>query len=412
MKAKCLSLFGALAAFAAFGAVPEVKNVTWSQAADSQVTVNYDLIGDGRAIVTLDVLTNGVSIGLGNITHLCGDVSRVVASGTGKRLYWQPEYDWADHAFGDGEITCKVTAWALDNPPDYMAVDLVYTNMCWYYTAPEAVPGGVTNSQYLSRYLLMRRIHAGGKTFMMGTPVQETYHNGVGANYMTGDPYYCKKLDETRHPVTFTKDYYIGVFEWTVAQKGYVYGSLATPTDFSPESTVYQYFADRATKLREHTSIAFAVPTEAQWEYACRAGTDASLYSGKEVPTVSNSTGANAPTVNELGFTAAYTESMRGHSIYTRERGGQLKPNAWGLYDMFGNVSEWCSDWVDETPLSSNPVVDPTGLATGTLKAMRGGCSAFWFAEGRCGARVGYMATGSYGNFVGGRFVCPVTVTH
>ena len=212
--------------------------------------------------------------------------------------------------------------------------------------------------------------------------------------------------------MTFTKDYYIGVFEWTVAQKGYVYGSLATPTDFSPESTVYQYFADRATKLREHTSIAFAVPTEAQWEYACRAGTDASLYSGKEVPTVRNSTGANAPTVNELGFTAAYTESMRGHTIYKRERGGQLKPNAWGLYDMFGNVSEWCSDWVDETPLSSNPVVDPTGLATGTLKAMRGGCSAFWFAEGRCGARVGYMAAGNYAGYVGGRFVCPVTVTH
>jgi len=410
MKANCLCLSAALVASVSFGAVPEVRNVTWSQAANSQVTVDYDLVGDSRAIVTLDVLTNGVSIGLGNVTHLCGDVSRIVTPGTGKRLYWQPEYDWADHAFGAGEITCKVTAWALDNPPDYMAVDLVYTNISWYYTAPEAVPGGVTNLQYLSRYLLMRRIHAAGKTFMMGTPAGERYHNGVGGSYMTGS-YDCIALDETRHPVTLTKDYYIGVFEWTKAQKGYVYGSLGTPSDYTPEPCIYQYFADRATKLTEHTSIAFAVPTEAQWEFACRAGTDAQLYSGKDMPTSGIAKGNDAPTVNELGFTAAYTETMRGHSIYTRERGGKLKPNAWGLYDMLGNVSEWCSDWVDATALSSDPVTDPTGLATGTYKAMRGACSAFWFAEGRCGARVGYKATDAYANFVGGRFVCPITVT-
>ena len=394
MKLNTLGL--SLAVFPLFGNAlgdSQVANVLWEQdPATSQVTVTYDLGGADAAVVTLDVLTNGVSIGQANITRTVGDCNRLVGPGTGKTIYWRPDYDWENHVFGEGEITCCVVAWPKWNPPDYMAVDLVYTNNVRYFTCAESVPGGVTNALYKSRYLLMRRIHAAGETFIMGTPASEAFRTGTGAAQRT-------HLDETPHPVSFTRNFYIGVYEVTKAQNAQL-TATAPQTDLTPYNyTSWNTHNGRVTAFKDALGIDFAFPTEAQWEFACRAGTDTSVNDLSELD------GANVyakpSMMNEVAITAA--DNGGGKALVAV---GQFKPNAWGLYDMHGNADECCSDWVDTAKLSSAAVVDPTGLPSGSLKAVRGGVSYFWPTQARSGARYA-IAPGENGAGLGFRMICP-----
>ena len=103
----------------------------------------------------------------------------------------------------------------------------------------------------------------------------------------------------------------------------------------------------------------FTLPTEAQWEYACRAGTTTALNSGKNL-----SNEEKCPEMDEVGWYDGNSDEMT-HPV------GQKKPNAWGLYDMHGNVWEWCLDWKGDYPETT--VVDPTGPDTGMSRVLRSG---------------------------------------
>jgi formylglycine-generating enzyme required for sulfatase activity len=97
------------------------------------------------------------------------------------------------------------------------------------------------------------------------------------------------------------------------------------------------------------------LPTEAQWEYACRAGSTAKyFFGGKE---------------SELGKYAWYHKN----SNFTSHPVGEKKPNAWGLYDMYGNVWEWCADWYGDKYYEHSPTDDPTGPSEGSGRVIRGG---------------------------------------
>ena len=99
----------------------------------------------------------------------------------------------------------------------------------------------------------------------------------------------------------------------------------------------------------------FRLPTEAQWEYACRAGSTTKYCFGDD-----------ETTLGDYAWYSANSDS-KTHPV------GQKKPNAWGLYDMHGNVWEWCQDWYDSGYYAKSPEDDPTGPATGPCRVIRGG---------------------------------------
>jgi formylglycine-generating enzyme required for sulfatase activity len=158
------------------------------------------------------------------------------------------------------------------------------------------------------------------------------------------------------HEVAITKPFYIGATEVTQAQYQAVMGT--NPSYFKgPANPVEQVSWDEATefckKLSEKSRQTFRLPTEAEWEYACRVGTQTG-YSFGDKP-------------SDLGEYAWYGKGGGNKS----HPAGQKKPNAWGLYDMHGNVLEWCADWLGDYPKGA--VTDPQGPQSGTYRVTRGG---------------------------------------
>ena len=177
--------------------------------------------------------------------------------------------------------------------------------------------------------------------------------------------------DETQHQVTLTKGYWLGKYEVTQAQYETVMGTNPSNwkgADLPVEQVSWYDAMNFCEKLTEQERAAgrlpegyeYTLPTEAQWEYACRAGTRSALNSGKNL-----SDEWECPEMDEVGW-YWYNSGNKTHSV------GQKQPNAWGLYDMHGNVFEWCLDWWGDYPTSS--VTDPKGASTGSYRVMRGGC--------------------------------------
>ena len=357
-----LSLFAALAASTLAAATPVIRaeTVTFSQNSSRLVTIGYTL-ESADAIVTVDVLTNGVSIGTENFTNIDGDVNKRVTPGE-RIVVWQPRKSWPGHVFKNNEVSVELKAWDVSVPPDYMVVDLSATNalVCYYANANALPDGGLTNDIYRSTKLVMRRIPASGNIWTMGSPSTET-------DRVAGR--------EPQHLVTMTNDYYLGVFPVTQAQHLLVVGSNPTPSgvrgsdsDYAPVyGEEYQSLrggsvswptnghavggASHLSKWRNLTNIDFDLPTSAQWEFACRAGTGTAYYYGTDAAS--------------MGDYAWYSANAGGKL----HRVGEKIPNAWGLYDLYGNAWEWCLDWTGNH--NSDPVTEPVGPKTGSSDSYR-----------------------------------------
>ncbi len=204
--------------------------------------------------------------------------------------------------------------------------------------------------------------------------------------------------------VTLTKGYWMGVFEMTQRQYALVMGPGSNPSqlkgDMYPMMFIsYNTIRDSSSwpndntvgtssvlgKLRAKTGRVFDLPTEAQWEYACRAGT---TWDNSDV----------------MGWYGWYADN----SDYTVHDVGLKLANPWGLYDMHGNVWEWCLDWTGS--LGSSAAMDPRGSASGSHRVLRGGGWCSSASSCRSTTRSGdYPSYGGNGfDFYGFRLVCSV----
>jgi formylglycine-generating enzyme required for sulfatase activity len=180
-------------------------------------------------------------------------------------------------------------------------------------------------------------------TFKMGSPVGEPGRND----------------DEVQHDVTLTKGFYLGVYEVTQAQWRAVMGdnpSSFKGDDHPVDNVSWDDCQEFCKKLSLRDGRRYRLPTEAEWEYACRAGTTSQYYSGD---------GEEA--LRKVGWYA-------GNSWRQPHVVGGLAPNAWGLYDMHGNVWEWCADGAGPYPAGN--VTDYKGPQSGINRILRGGCWA------------------------------------
>ena len=193
--------------------------------------------------------------------------------------------------------------------------------------------------------------------FRMGSPVTEQ----------------GRRDDETQHEVTLTKPYYMGKYEVTQEQYEAVIGNNPSKGAIGAKLPVtdvsWEDCQEFIKKLNANTSGGYRLPTEAEWEYACRAGTT-TVYSFGDVLTKSD---------------ANYNEP--GGRI---KEVGSYRPNAFGLYDMHGNVWEKCEDWV--APYPEGAVTDPKGPVTGTNRVLRGGSFNDYGSRVRSSNRITFAA--------------------
>ena len=362
-----MSLFASLASCVALaGGVPTVTGVTMTQATDSRrTTISYTL-ANAPAVVTVDIQTNltvagetrWATIGIDNFADFepGSDVWRKVEGDGPHTITWKPDRTWPDHAIPAGGIRAVVTAWPLTDTPDYMVVDIARAAQPGtqrYYPSADFVPGGVlANTDYRLNKLLLRKIKAKNVPWTMGS-VREGSRTAAA---------------EATHEVTLTNNFYIGVFPITQAQfnlvqtnatksfkftdttgmlpadtmtYAHIRGSAnvgnvwqgVSPTYMWPNAPYPQSFLGI---LRSRTGLDFDLPGEAQWEFACRAGTAENEWNTGKGIIAATSADANLP--------GCYQSNASGRTAIV----GSYAPNAWGLYDMHGNVAEVCLDWYED----------------------------------------------------------------
>ena len=396
MKKLILSV-GALSAAVVSGSVANVSDVVLRQGDDNRVTVSYKL--DAPAIVTVDFLTNGVSIGERNFTDVMGDVNRLVSKvGETCTIGWKPYRSWPNRTIGDSAFAAKVTAWAVDAPPDYLVVDLnvwgdsdYKANSVRYYVSTNALPnGGLANDIYRKTKLVMRRVHATGISQRYGSPNREPGRTAAW---------------ETPRLHTLSEDFYLAIYEFTQAQfqavVGYKYATFFNAADW--EMRPMEYISYKTLRgattgvsswptgddphavddwspmdaIRRRTGLKVDLPTFAQWEFACRAGSETGLDSGLDI--TSSDVGAVCPNLGAIArYAGNVTVSSPTASTPASDGGtakvGSYRPNPWGFYDMHGNVAEVCLDFVDANDnfwakkgnvfAVGYPEIDPTGPDT------------------------------------------------
>ena len=294
-------------------------------------------------------------------------------------------------------------------PARYLVLDLsdgARADACYPVRFLDAPPAGGWGAEYRTNLVALRRIDPGSVAMGCG-PGQLGYAGNE------------RPVAEVR----ITEPFYIGVFELTQAQWRRVAGSscgLYRGDDHPAASVSWaQIRGARAGaawpasarvdeesflgRLRDRTCImSWDLPTEAQWEYACRAGSTNAIGGGLDLVSTGRDPG--------LDRFARYSAGVSGgaNGLRRHEAVGSLEPNAWGLYDMHGNVAEWCRDWYagrSHFAVGETPEADPVGPASGRERAVRGGS---WFDLARLcrSASRARMAPGESNPRTGFRLVC------
>jgi formylglycine-generating enzyme required for sulfatase activity len=233
---------------------------------------------------------------------------------------------------------------------------------------PQPLPGNIP--RYLTNSLGMKLVLVPAGTFLMGSPASEQ-----GRSTDEGPP----------HEVTITRPFYLGVHPVTQEQFQRLMGTNPShfcrggrgkdqvkdddPRQLPVEKVTWGSAVAFCRKLSETNEEGrqgrlYRLPTEAEWEYACRAGGEKPFHFGTSL----NATQANFDGTQPYGRTSVGPYLKRPTAV------GSYPPNDFGLFDMHGNVWEWCQDWYAEDYYAQSPSEDPMGPENGTQRVLRGGC--------------------------------------
>jgi len=225
----------------------------------------------------------------------------------------------------------------------------------WQQAQPrEPRPGDITTIDLGGR-IAMKFAWCPPGSFLMGSPPGELERND----------------NETQHRVTLTQGFYLGIHQVTQAQWQAVMGSNPSQfkgDDLPVEKVSWHDCEEFVAELGRKTGQRFRLPSEAEWEYACRAGTTTPFHFGETLSKEQANYDGNY----------AYGKGKKGQYRQETTPVGSFPANAWGLYDMHGNVWEWCEDWYGKYP--SGDIKDPQSVNNGTARVLRGGS---WFFNPR-----------------------------
>jgi formylglycine-generating enzyme required for sulfatase activity len=238
----------------------------------------------------------------------------------------------------------------------------------WYFFFSEsAEPLPRPADAYVVNAIGLKLVLIPAGEFRMGSSTSEAFRNE----------------DELLHDVTIARPFYLGIYEVTQAQYQKVVGTnpswfvagrentrLRTKdTSHHPVDSVTwneaAAFCAKLSDLPEEKKAArfYRLPTEAEWEYACRAGTTTVFHYGDNL---------DSEKANFNGL-SPYGQDRRGPFLRTTCKVAEYKPNALGLYDMHGNVQEWCADWYAADYYAKSPKENPQGPDSGSERVVRGG---------------------------------------
>jgi formylglycine-generating enzyme required for sulfatase activity len=262
----------------------------------------------------------------------------------------------------------------------------IFTNIALTADPPKVEEKTITNALGMEFNLIAPGV------FIMGSPSKEPGRYG----------------DEARHQVTLTKGYYMQTTEVTQGQWKAVMGDnpsyFKNCGDNCPVEQVSWYDVQEfIEKLNaQEGADVYRLPTEAEWEYAANAGSLEAIANGALTQTGCEWDRNLSP----MGWYCGNSEVKYAGCLDTSGWGGpkcagthpvaKKKPNAWGLYDMHGNVWEWCEDWYGDYPTSA--VTDPTGPASGDTKVLRGGSWINYARFSRSASRFDSVPSLKYGN--------------
>lgn len=368
--------------------------------ASGRVTVPYTL--DAPAVVTFDVQTNSgsgwVSIGLDKVTCVAGDVNRLVDSTAGS-VVWMPRSERTRVSLSPGMTRYVLRAWSADAPPDYLVLNLAVKNVypetggipssekIRYYEDVSQLPGGIDGDIYRTDSMVFRKIPARNVVWKMGS----------GAD----------------RRVVLTNDYYMAVFETTQAQarslagwsevwrfaaytnnacrpvdhmvmpcydangRGLRYPFNWPSDDYVKAHTVNDYCFIGKARAHSGWGIRLDLPTEAQWEFAARAGSGGYLPDGSPLTVRTGGEDVNVSRFARYKHNGGYAGNgtVKPSVGCTADNAtavvGSYLPNRWGLYDVLGNVYEWCLDSFGS--LASGCVTNPVGASASNNHVLRGG---------------------------------------
>ncbi len=295
---------------------------------------------------------------------------------------------------------------------DALLVPLLLASLLGPFFARETIAAEPEKTVTNSLGMQLVRIPAG--EFLMGSNESKESLKKAFPHY---DPKRIETLDDEypAHKVRITKPFYMGAHEVSIEQfKKYIersghktdaesdgtggWGYNAKSNAFEGRKLEYSWRSPGFAQQDSHPVVdvtwfdavrlcdwlsktegrKYRLPTEAEWEYACRAGSTTRFNNGDDPDELTKSGAIYDVDTSKVfpEWTPFATKSSDKHQFTAPI--GKFKPNAWGLYDMHGNVWEWCSDWHDEKYYANSPAEDPQGPDDGEVKIRRGGSWHTW----------------------------------